>query len=125
MTEIKSLKPILMRAEKLFQAGNMKKAYEVCLDGIQECSEVNKELNEKTQGWDLKKAFDYKGNYKIQGKKLELWMGKFWEILESTGVEPITEEYETEMIEYDVYNNIIPSHLRDKKDTYDNFLYNS
>jgi hypothetical protein len=58
----------------------MKKSYEVSMEGIQECSEVNKELNEKTQGWDLKESFDYKGNYKVQGKKLELWMEKFWNI---------------------------------------------
>ena len=113
MSNIKSLKPILERAEKLFQAGNMKKAYEVSLQGIGECSQVNKELLEKTQGWDLKKAFDYKGNYKVQGKKLDLWMEKFWNILESTGVEPIVEEYETDMIQYDVYGNVIPLHLRD------------
>lgn len=114
MSNIKSLKPILERAEKLFQAGNMKKAYEVSLQGIGECSQVNKELLEKTQGWDLKKAFDYKGNYKVQGKKLDLWMEKFWNILESTGVEPIVEEYETDMIQYDVYGNIIPLHLREE-----------
>ena len=113
MTEIKNLNPILERAEKLFQAGNMEKSYEVCLEGIQECSEVNKMLNEKTQGWDVKKAFDYKGTYKVQGKKLELWMEKLWNILESTGVEPIEEEYETNMIDYDVYGNVIPLHLRD------------
>ena len=125
MIQIKSLNTILVRAEKLLNAGNMKKAYEISKSGIEECALVNKELNEQTQGWDLKKAFDYKGNYKIQGKKLELWMSKFWEILESTGIEPIVDEYETEMIEYDVYNNIIPAHLRGNKDTYDNFLYNS
>ena len=112
MTKIKNLKPILERAEKLFKAGNLQKSYEVCLDGIQECSQVNKELNEKTQGWDLKEAFDYKGKYKVQGKKLDLWMEKFWNILESTGIEPIEEDYQTGIIEYDVYGNVIPLHLR-------------
>ena len=122
MTKIKNLNPILERAEKLFQAGNMEKSYEVCLEGIQECSEVNKMLNEKTQGWDVKKAFDYKGTYKVQGKKLELWMEKLWNILESTGVEPIEEEYETNMIDYDVYGNVIPLHLRDDYKKQNSFL---
>ena len=122
MSNIKSLKPILERAEKLFQAGNMKKAYEVSLQGIGECSQVNRELLEKTQGWDLKEAFDYKGNYKVQGKKLDLWMEKFWNILESTGIEPIVEEYETEMIQYDVYGNVIPLHLREEYKEQNSFL---
>lgn len=113
MTEIKNLKPILEKAEKLFQAGNLKKSYDVSMEGIQECSEVNKMLNEETQGWDIRKAFDYKGNFKVQGKKLELWMEKFWNIIESTGIEPIQEEYETDMIQYDVYNNVVPLYLRD------------
>ena len=122
MSNIKSLKPILERAEKLYQAGNMKKAYEVSLQGIGECSQVNRELLEKTQGWDLKEAFDYKGNYKVQGKKLDLWMEKFWNILESTGIEPIVEEYETEMIQYDVYGNVIPLHLREEYKEQNSFL---
>jgi len=110
---MRNLSKILTRAEKLFTAGNMKKSYEVSMEGIQECSQLNKELNEETQGWDLKKAFDYKGNFKVQGKKLELWMEKFWNIIESTGIEPMVEEYETLMIDYDVYGNVIPIHLRD------------
>ena len=97
MSNIKNLKPILERAEKLFKAGNSQKSYEVCLTGLQECSQVNKELNEKTQGWDLKESFDYKGKYKVQGKKLELWMEKFWNIIEDNDLdlvysEPITIE---------------------------------
>ena len=116
-----NLNEILTRAEKLFNVGNMKKSYEVALQGIEECSEVNKELNEKSQGWDLKKAFDYKGNYKVQGKKLELWMEKFWNIVEGTGIEPIEEDYETDMIQYDVYGNIIPLHLREEYKEQNNF----
>jgi len=42
-----------------------------------------------------------------------LWMEKFWNIIESTGIEPIQEEYETDMIQYDVYNNIVPLYLRE------------
>jgi len=110
---MRNLSKILTRAEKLFTAGNLKKSYEVSMEGIQECSSVNKMLNEETQGWDVKKAFDYKGNFKVQGKKLELWMEKFWNIIESTGIEPIQEEYETDMIQYDVYNNIVPLYLRE------------
>ena len=110
---MRNLSKILTRAEKLFTAGNLKKSYEVSMEGIQECSEVNKMLNEETQGWDIRKAFDYKGNFKVQGKKLELWMEKFWNIIESIGIEPIQEEFETDMIQYDVYNNIVPLYLRD------------
>jgi hypothetical protein len=111
---MRNLSKILTRAEKLFTAGNLKKSYEVSMEGIQECSEVNKELNEENSrlGFE-RKAFDYKGNYKVQGKKLELWMEKFWNIIESTGIEPIVEEYETDMIQYDVYNNIVPLYLRE------------
>ena len=122
MTEIKDLKPLLERAEKLFKAGNLQKSYEVCLDGIQECSQVNRELNKKTQGWNLKETFNYKGKYKVQGKKLELWMEQFWNILESTGIEPIEEEYETEMIQYDVYGNVVPLHLREDYKKQNSFL---
>jgi hypothetical protein len=85
---MRNLSKILSRAEKLFAAGNLKKSYEVSMEGIQECSEVNKMLNEETQGWDLRKAFDYKGNFKVQGKKLELWMEKFWNIIDWNRTNP-------------------------------------
>jgi hypothetical protein len=83
----------------------MKKSYSIAIDGITELSQVNKQLNEETQGWDLKKAFDYKGKYKVQGKTLTNWMEKLWSIVEDTGIEPIVEEYETEMIQYSIDNS--------------------
>tara|TARA_Y100000389_G_C17146755_1_gene357628 strand:- start:132 stop:407 length:276 start_codon:yes stop_codon:yes gene_type:complete len=83
----------------------MKKSYSIAIDGITELSQVNKQLNEETQGWDLKKAFDYKGKYKVQGKTLTNWMEKLWTIVEETGIEPIVEEYETEMIQYSIDNS--------------------
>lgn len=109
---MRNVSKILKRSQKLFQAGNMKKSYEVAIDGLTELSQVNRELNEKTQGWDLKKAFNYKGTYQVQGKSLTNWMEKLWNIVESTGIEPIQEEYETEMIQYGIDNNQIPVHLR-------------
>ena len=111
---LKDLTKMLERAEKLLNVGNLKKSYEVALQGVGECSKVHKVLLEQTQGWDVRKASDYKYNFQVQGKKLELWMNKFWEVVESTGVEPIVDDYETDMIQYDVYGNIIPSHLRDE-----------
>lgn len=111
---LKDLTKLLERAEKLFNVGNLKKSYEVALQGVGECSKVHKVLLEQTQDWDVRKASDYKYNFKVQGKKLELWMNKFWEVVESTGIEPVIEDYETDMIQYDVYGNIIPSHLRDE-----------
>jgi len=83
----------------------MKKSYSIAIDGITELSQVNKQLNEETQNWDLKKAFDYKGKYKVQGKTLTNWMEKLWSIVEDTGIEPIVEEYETEMIQYSIDNS--------------------
>ena len=83
----------------------MKKSYSIAIDGNNELSQVNKQLNEETQGWDLKKAFDYKGKYKVQGKTLTNWMEKLWSIVEDTGIEPIVEEYETEMIQYSIDNS--------------------
>lgn len=108
------LSEILSRAEKLLYVGNLKKSYDVALQGVKECSVVHRELINETKGWDVKKAFDYKGKFKFQGKKLDLWMEKFWNIIEETGVEPIFDDYETDMIEYDVYGNIIPIHLKDE-----------
>ena len=102
---MRNISKILDRSQRLFQAGNMKKSYSIAIDGITELSQVNKQLNEETQGWDLKKAFDYKGKYKVQGKTLTNWMEKLWTIVEDTGIEPIVEEYETEMIQYSIKNS--------------------
>ena len=63
-----------------------------CSGGISECSKVHSELLEETQGWDLKKAFDYKGKYKVQGKTLNNWMEKFWTILEDNGLDLVYEQ---------------------------------
>ncbi len=102
---MRNISKILDRSKRLFLAGNMKKSYSIAIDGITELSQVNKQLNEETQGWDLKKAFDYKGKYKVQGKTLTNWMEKLWSIVEDTGIEPIVEEYETEMIQYSIDNS--------------------
>ncbi len=102
---MRNISKILDRSQRLFLAGNMKKSYSIAIDGITELSQVNKQLNEETQGWDLKKAFDYKGKYKVQGKTLTNWMEKLWTIVEETGIEPIVEEYETEMIQYSIDNS--------------------
>jgi len=111
---MRNISKILTRSTKLFQAGNMKKSYEVAIDGITELLQVNRQLNEETQGWDLKKAYDYKGKYRIQGKTLTNWLERLWTIVEESGVEPIVEEYETEMIQYGIDNEQIPVKLRNK-----------
>jgi hypothetical protein len=113
-TNVKSFGPILDRAEKLLKAGNLRKSYDLALDGIQECSQVHRMLNEYTQGWDVKKAFDYKRKFKTQGKSLTKWMEDLYNVIESSGCEPIQEDFETDMIQYDVYGNVIPAHLREE-----------
>ena len=65
---MRNITKILDRSQRLFLAGNMKKSYSIAIDGITELSQVNRRLNEETQGWDLKKAYDYKvlTRYKVK-----------------------------------------------------------
>ena len=89
---MRNITKILDRSQRLFLAGNMKKSYSIAIDGITELSQVNRRLNEETQGWDLKKAFDYKGKYKVYGKSLNNWMEKFWNIIEDNDLDLVYSE---------------------------------
>jgi len=94
---IKNLNEILSKTQKSLKEGDMKMASVYCSGGIEQCSHLHSELNKETQGWDSKKAFDYKGKFKVQGKTLNNWMEKFWTIIEDNNLdlvysEPITLE---------------------------------
>ena len=97
MTKIKNLNEVLLKTNKFLAEGDKKMASVYCSGGIEECSRLHSDLNQETQGWDLKKAFDYKGKFNIQGKTLNNWMEKFWNIIEDNDLdlvysEPITIE---------------------------------
>ena len=89
---IKNLNEILSKTQEFLKEGNKKMAYVYCSGGIEECSRLHSELNEETQGWDLKKAFDYKGKYKVYGKSLNNWMEKFWNIIEDNDLDLVYSE---------------------------------
>jgi len=89
---IKNLNEILSKTQKSLSKGDFKMASVYCSGGISECSILHKELNEETQEWDMKKAFDYKGKYKVRGKTLNNWMEKFWTILEDNGLDLVYEQ---------------------------------
>lgn len=92
VTKIKNLTEILSKTQKSLTKGDFKMASVYCSGGINECSKLHKQLNEETEGMGMKDSFNYKGKYKVQGKTLNNWMEKFWNIIEDNDLDLVYEQ---------------------------------
>jgi len=83
-----NLNIILESAKELLSEGNFKMASVEVSKGIEVCSIHHKTLNEEVNPmWGMRDKWDYKQEYKVNGKRLQYWSEKFWTMLEDNNLD--------------------------------------
>jgi len=85
---MKNLKEILTNSKQYLQEGNFKMASVEVSNGIETCSQWNKQiLEEVNPNLSLKDQFLFKQDYMVNGKRIQYWSEKFWTLLEDNGLD--------------------------------------
>ena len=85
---MKNLKEILTNSKQYLQEGNFKMASVEVSNGIETCSQWNKQiLEEVNPNLSLKDQFLFKQDYMVNGKRIQYWSEKFWTLLEENGLD--------------------------------------
>jgi len=90
---MKNLNTILENSKRYLKEGNFKMASVEVGRGIDVCKISHRELNVSINpNWDLRKQWDFKQEYKINGKRLQYWSEKFWTLLEDNNLDLVLRE---------------------------------
>ena len=85
---MKNLKEILTNSKQYLQEGNFKMASVEVSNGIETCSQWNKQiLEEVNPNLSLTDQFLFKQDYMVNGKRIQYWSEKFWTLLEENGLD--------------------------------------
>ena len=88
-----NLKIILEKSKELLLEGNHKMASVEVSKGIEVCSVHHRTLNEEVSPkWDMRRQWDYKQAYTVNGKRLQYWSEKFWTLIEDNNLDLVTRQ---------------------------------
>jgi len=90
---MKNLNTILENSKNYLNEGNHKMASVEVGKGLDVCKLEHRKLNESINpNWDLRKQWDFKQEYKLNGKRLQYWSEKFWTLLEDNNLDLVLRE---------------------------------
>lgn len=85
---MKNLNEILKNSKQYLNQGNFKMASVEVSNGIETCSQWNKQIQEETNlNLSLKDQFLFKQDYMVNGKRIQYWSEKFWTLLEDNNLD--------------------------------------
>lgn len=85
---MKNLNEILKNSKQYLNQGNFKMASVEVSNGIETCSQWNKQIQEETNlNLSLKDQFLFKQDYMVNGKRIQYWSEKFWTLLEENNLD--------------------------------------
>lgn len=85
---MKNLNEILKNSNQYLKEGNFKMASVEVSNGIETCSQWNKQIGEQTNlNLSLKDQFLFKQDYMVNGKRIQYWSEKFWTLLEDNNLD--------------------------------------
>lgn len=85
---MKNLNEILNNSKQYLNQGNFKMASVEVSNGIETCSQWNKQIGEQTNlNLSLKDQFLFKQDYMVNGKRIQYWSEKFWTLLEENNLD--------------------------------------